>query len=192
MQDENYDNEDEIEVDLNPDDVRFTIMRKGERRSDEKEGGDVMPSMVPLTAENEMLQKIRMASSTSSVSNQDGENLSFELERDLAEFRRREEMSSVVASGDDDGGGVVQVMSSVREVFAKILVADFFLIIGFLVWFLAASVQKEFMGNAWFLERFQDIFMPVVQPALGLLMVGSVVSGGNPLSQSGRDEQQLD
>ena len=52
-----------------------------------------------------------------------------------------------------------------------------FAIIIFLVWFIAASVQKEALGNAWLLERFQDIFAPVIQPALGFLMLGSIASG---------------
>lgn len=42
--------------------------------------------------------------------------------------------------------------------------------------FIAAAVTQQ-NGNPYLLERFQDIFAPVVQPALGILMAGSVASG---------------
>ena len=69
------------------------------------------------------------------------------------------------------------MMTNIKEIFSSLLPADFFAIVIFLFWFLAASIQKEFMNSAYLLERFQDIFLPVVQPALGFLMIGSIASG---------------
>lgn len=116
------------------------------------------------TGENEMLQKVRAASQSPTPV-----TMSSELEKGLAEFRRKLDEANVGVA-DDGSSGLEGVLFAAREVFAKVLVADFFAIVGFLVWFLAANVQKEFMGNVWLLKCFQDIFMPVVQPALGLLM----------------------
>lgn len=85
------------------------------------------------------------------------------------------------------------------QVLAKVLVADLALVLVFLVWFLVAAVMQQ-SGNPFLLEKFQvsyldsqflndnlllthayilqkDIFAPVVQPSLGLLMLGSVLSG---------------
>ena len=55
------------------------------------------------------------------------------------------------------------------------LIADFFVVIVFLLWFLvAAALQKTYPVV---LERFQDIFQPVVVPSLTVLMGGSIASG---------------
>jgi hypothetical protein len=45
----------------------------------------------------------------------------------------------------------------------------------FLIWFIAAAVLKD--SNPIVLERFQDIFNPIVVPSLTVLMVGSIASG---------------
>ncbi len=66
-------------------------------------------------------------------------------------------------------------MKSVKDVLSFILVADFFVVIFFLVWFLAAAASQK--ANPFLLERFQDIFQPVVVPSLTVLMAGSIASG---------------
>lgn len=66
-------------------------------------------------------------------------------------------------------------VKTVKDVFSFILVADFFVVIFFLVWFLAAAATQK--ANPFLLERFQDIFQPVVVPALTVLMTGSIASG---------------
>jgi hypothetical protein len=55
-----------------------------------------------------------------------------------------------------------------------VLVVDFFVVLVFLVWFLLGAALQS--TNAVVLERFQDIFNPVVVPCLTLLMVGSIAS----------------
>lgn len=94
-----------------------------------------------------------------------------ELEQDITSFNAPSQQNT---SGDENG---FKLGSQVKDVLSAVLIADFFAILVFLVWFIAASVSKQFFGNAFLLERFQDIFNPVIQPALGLLMVGSVASG---------------
>ena len=95
-----------------------------------------------------------------------------ELEDDIIDFK----LPSSGSTKADQGKGS-QIVSKFKEVISSVLIADFFLIVFFLLWFIAASVSKEFLANAFLLEKFQDIFAPVIQPALGLLMLGSVASG---------------
>lgn len=77
-------------------------------------------------------------------------------------------------------GGIAQTNSNsfiegLKSAFTTLLIADFFVVIVFLVWFLAAAVLQS--SYPVVLERFQDVFQPVVVPALTVLMVGSIASG---------------
>lgn len=67
------------------------------------------------------------------------------------------------------------IIKSVKDLFSLVLIADFFVVIVFLGWFVAAAALKD--TNPFLLERFQDIFNPVVVPCLTVLMVGSIASG---------------
>jgi hypothetical protein len=91
----------------------------------------------------------------------------------LQEDIKRFETNSAIYRGKEEGN----LLKSVKNAFSYVLIADFFLIIFFLGWFIAASISKEAFANPYLLERFQDIFQPVIQPALGVLMIGSVLSG---------------
>ena len=128
-------------------------------------------SMSEEQMKSEEIQLLKQVTGTSQG------DLMGEIEGDIAKFRKREEDStnggSVVGSVDDDEnvGGF-----NFGDLIAKILVADLALVLVFLVWFIAAAVTQQ-QGNPYLLERFQDIFAPVVQPALGVLMIGSIASG---------------
>jgi hypothetical protein len=79
---------------------------------------------------------------------------------------RKQEMS-----GQEEAG----IIKTVKDALSFIMVADFFVVIVFLVWFLAAAAMQK--TDPWLLERFQDIFQPVVVPSLTVLMTGSIASG---------------
>lgn len=64
---------------------------------------------------------------------------------------------------------------SASKVITKVLIADFFVVVAFLLWFVVAVVLQS--SYPVVLERFQDVFQPVVVPALTVLMVGSIASG---------------
>lgn len=66
-------------------------------------------------------------------------------------------------------------VKTAKDILSFVLVADFFLVIFFLVWFLAAAATQK--ANPYLLERFQDIFQPVIVPSLTVLMAGSIASG---------------
>jgi hypothetical protein len=67
------------------------------------------------------------------------------------------------------------LIATIKNAFAVFLIADFFVVIVFLLWFLIAAASQK--SNPYLLERFQDIFQPVVVPSLTVLMVGSFLSG---------------
>ena len=60
----------------------------------------------------------------------------------------------------------------------NIIAADFFLILAFLAWFLAGVISSSVFKNDAIQLAFNGIFQPVVQPALGILMIGSLAGGG--------------
>ena len=95
-------------------------------------------------------------------------SLNQQLQSDLIGFKS----INTDETADSKSNSVVQTLKSV---FSSILIADFFVIIFFLLWFLlAAALQSTYPVV---LERFQDIFQPVVVPSLTVLMVGSIASG---------------
>ena len=83
------------------------------------------------------------------------------------------ERERVKSSGGAGSGS--NAMQSIKDVVGALLIADFFVVIAFLVWFLFAAAMQS--TNPFFLEKFQDIFQPVVVPALTVLMAGSIASG---------------
>jgi hypothetical protein len=50
----------------------------------------------------------------------------------------------------------------------QVLVADFFVVLGFLGWFVTGVVAKSVAGNGDVLDGFSALWMPVIQPALGM------------------------
>ena len=94
----------------------------------------------------------------------------FEQSRNmLMQARERERIKS------SSPGGSSAALQSIKDIVGVVLIGDFFVVMVFLVWFLfAAAMQKT---NPFFLEKFQDIFQPVVVPCLTVLMAGSIASG---------------
>ena len=160
---ENLSPKSEVPVDELMDDIDFSESRVQVVRG----------TMQPPPDSDEVLDSSAPAGAKPSISS----GLSAQLENDIQRFAAREGGSKLKpltgASAEEEGG----IMKTVKNGFAALLIADFFVVIGFLVWFIAATVQREITGNNFLLERFQDFFQPVLQPALGLLMLGSVASG---------------
>ena len=96
------------------------------------------------------------------------------ISSELREFQRT---TTVQNSSDDinEDGGDNSITEKFKDFIGTVLIADFFLIIFFLLWFVTAAVLQS--SYPVVLERFQDIFQPVVVPSLTLLMVGSIASG---------------
>ena len=63
------------------------------------------------------------------------------------------------------------------EVISTIVTIDFFVVMGLLVWFLLGIFCSSVLGNDTVQIAFNMNFEKVTQPALGILMIGSVAGG---------------
>ena len=96
-------------------------------------------------------------------------SLTFQLQEDIADWETKA-MARTSAKTSERSP-----LEAVKDAVSLVLIADFFVVIVFLVWFIiAAATQKT---TPVILERFQDIFQPVVVPSLTVLMAGSIASG---------------
>lgn len=71
---------------------------------------------------------------------------------------------------------------AIKNVISTIVTADFFVVFGLLLWFLSGIFCSYVLKNDAVQIAFNGIFEPVVQPALGLLMVASAagaIAGGD-------------
>lgn len=75
---------------------------------------------------------------------------------------------------DAEGTGV---KSMVGEVLSTIVTADFFLVCGFLLWFLLGIFARSVFNDDTIQIAFNNNFEKFVQPALGVLMIAAL--GGN-------------
>eukprot|EP00520_Triparma_pacifica_P013381 CAMPEP_0118650658 /NCGR_PEP_ID=MMETSP0785-20121206/10362_1 /TAXON_ID=91992 /ORGANISM="Bolidomonas pacifica, Strain CCMP 1866" /LENGTH=181 /DNA_ID=CAMNT_0006543043 /DNA_START=238 /DNA_END=780 /DNA_ORIENTATION=+ len=88
---------------------------------------------------------------------------------DAEKFRSQSARSQ---TGDEAMGEAIG--QTVKGVISNIVVVDFFFILAFLAWFLAGVISSTFFKNDAIQLAFNGIFQPIVQPALGILMIGSL------------------
>jgi hypothetical protein len=79
--------------------------------------------------------------------------LAKQLQEDISDFERLQALRESKAKAESNEGGALK---TVKDAISLVLIADFFVIIFFLVWFLAAAALQS--TNPFLLERFQDIF----------------------------------
>ncbi|CAM9697122.1 unnamed protein product [Discosporangium mesarthrocarpum] len=104
------------------------------------------------------------------------------LGADIAEFRRRER------GNVQSQGAIESATTGAKEMFSTILSVDFFVVVGFMLWFLTGVVSTYVFKNTFILDEFNNLWTPVVQPALGLLMAGTI-AGGVVSRLGGSDDQ---
>ena len=98
-----------------------------------------------------------------------------QLQSDITKFEERALQAARdrnLSATEDAGGGAI---GRIKSAFSAVLIADFFVVIAFLVWFLVAAALQGTYPVV--LEKFQDVFQPVVVPCLTVLMAGSIASG---------------
>lgn len=80
-------------------------------------------------------------------------------------------------SGDLEGGGEGEenLKGKIRNVLSTIVTADFFVVCGFLVWFVAGIFCSTILNDDTVQIAFNSNFQAFVQPALGVLMLGTIV-----------------
>lgn len=59
----------------------------------------------------------------------------------------------------------------------QVLIADFFFVLLALAWFIAGLGQQAALRSNGVLDAWYALWQPVFQPALGVLMLGAIVSG---------------
>ncbi|CAJ1957256.1 unnamed protein product [Cylindrotheca closterium] len=88
--------------------------------------------------------------------------------------------------GDSGGDGDDTIKAKARNILSTIVTADFFVVFGFLLWFLAGIGFRAVFNDDTVQIAFNNNFELLVQPALGVLMLGTVA--GNFL----KDEEEED
>ena len=97
------------------------------------------------------------------------------MEQLLADARSMRRASSDVEEEEE-----TTIKDKVFDVISTIVTVDFFVVIGLLVWFLAGIFCSSVLKDDTVQILFNNNFERVTQPALGLLMIGSVAgSFGN-------------
>lgn len=94
---------------------------------------------------------------------------------DAEKFRSQSSVSSPSSSTPSTSSSSSSaIIPKIKEGVSLIVTADFFLICGFLLWFLlGAGLSIAGVGDGVQIA-FNGIFQPIVQPALGVLMIGSL------------------
>lgn len=148
------------------DDVRIAIKRGG--------GEDVDASSVSSFDTDSDGTPLSSSISPSGI----GKFSSLQRDMDLAmqavalremELKKQQQQDSSSSNTKDS------IINKAKDALGVIFIVDFFVIMFFLGWFLIAAALQS--SNPWFLERFQDIFQPVVVPSLTVLMTLSIASG---------------
>mmetsp|Transcript_22467 Transcript_22467/g.27087 ORF Transcript_22467/g.27087 Transcript_22467/m.27087 type:complete len:151 (+) Transcript_22467:3-455(+) len=102
-----------------------------------------------------------------------------QLLADARQMREQEDASAAASQkrigddDDDDEKGGITVPESVRNVISTIVTADFFLVCALLVWFLTGIATRAIFHNDTIQIAFNNNFELIVQPALGVLMIGA-------------------
>lgn len=103
-----------------------------------------------------------------------------DLGADIERFRRAENRQPETA-GESIAAGAKNIISTIISI-------DFFVVIAFMLWFIAGVVSSYGFSNTFLLDQFNDKWTPVVQPALGVLMGGTIAGGVvSKLGESGDD-----
>jgi hypothetical protein len=79
----------------------------------------------------------------------------------------------------------VSIPGAIKEVVSTIVTIDFFVVCGLLLWFVAGIFSSYILKDDTVQIAFNGIFEAIVQPALGILMIGSAAGSlfGTPAEQ---------
>lgn len=126
---------------------------------------------VPLPAELlEAQQEDASVSSSSSSSSPpppppQGDDLQERLLQDIVKFRKTEIEKN---PPQEEATGFAALAGKASSALEKVLIADAFVVLGFTAWFLTGVFFKSVLEDRSVLDGFTAIWMPVIQPALGM------------------------
>lgn len=97
------------------------------------------------------------------------EELAERLKQDIARFKAVEQAEGKESEASEgEASGLAGLGQKAASAFEKVLVADFFVVLAFLGWFIAGVVFKSVFDDRSVLDGFNAIWTPVIQPALGM------------------------
>ncbi|KAI7835666.1 hypothetical protein COHA_010405 [Chlorella ohadii] len=85
--------------------------------------------------------------------------------------QQQQQAASTSSGGDSPLGGL-------KDAVDKVLIADFFFILFALAWLGAALAERSALQSTRLLDTWLSLWQWVFQPAIGVLMLGALVSGG--------------
>ncbi|GAB4818683.1 hypothetical protein N2152v2_005729 [Parachlorella kessleri] len=118
-----------------------------------------------------------------------GDDLDAQLLADLERLKQRSAQQGQQGTQPQRGAAASSPSSSaadqqqpgalggVKEVLDKVLMADFFFILFALGWFGAGLAQRTVTQSTGLLDSWYSLWQWVFQPALGVLMLGAIMSG---------------
>jgi len=113
-----------------------------------------------------------MPSSAENKNDDSGEDDDDSLKRILADAKRLRKDNGGKSLTDEEAG----IGDKLKDIVSTIVTIDFFVICGFLLWFLVGVISSTVLGNDSIQIAFNGVFQPLVQPALGILMIGALGS----------------
>ena len=149
-----------------------------------KDGAKFAPQIPPTPEEPpEPIPQTFVDPLPATTPNDESDGSSFDsLLADAGKFRSRE--SKDVSADEQIGNAIGKTM---KNTISTIITVDFFVILFFLAWFVAGVISSTVFKNDAIQIAFNGIFQPLVQPALGILMIGSIAGGA-----LGRDVSEED
>jgi hypothetical protein len=134
------------------------------------------PSLTSTEASSDASPMNAQQRSSSMGNGKVDDGLGDSLEQLLEDARRMKEQDGK-GSGvggmllDEEGTGLKE---AIRNILSTIVTADFFVVCGFLVWFLAGIAWRAVFNDDSVQIAFNNNFETLVQPALGILMIAAV------------------
>ncbi|CAL8471352.1 g10894 [Coccomyxa elongata] len=99
----------------------------------------------------------------------------------MERYKQREEQRQVSdqpgPSGRSEQEEAVSAMRNAKDLLDKVLIADFFFVCAALAWLVAGVGVKASLDNSALLDVWYPLWQWVFQPAIGVLMLGALVSG---------------
>lgn len=92
------------------------------------------------------------------------------LRRDVAAFK-------AARAGKEEAPLAEKSLGAAKAVFDNLLLADFFLVCGLLLWLVVALVPHFVAKNEVLLDPWLALWGPFIQPVLGVLMLATIGQG---------------
>lgn len=98
------------------------------------------------------------------------------LLQDLQSFKRKRE-GDAQGDGGKVGGSSGEGGRSLKAALDAVLIANFFMVVGLLVWLVVALVPHFAAKDDSLLDPWLALWQPFIQPVLGVLMLGTIAQG---------------